>query len=110
MRKGTVTRWINHRGFGFVRPADGGKEIFVHLVVVKRCDIADVYAGLEVEFEDEVCPRTGKPRVCDIRIVSGEQASEDDRGKTKIIGCRALDDSSAQSPGLSIRGQVWRNY
>jgi hypothetical protein len=35
MRKGVITQWKDNRGFGFIQPSDGGKEIFLHISEIK---------------------------------------------------------------------------
>ncbi|MFM5993510.1 MAG: cold shock domain-containing protein [Dolichospermum sp.] len=35
MRKGVITQWNDDRGFGFIQPSDGGKEIFLHISEIK---------------------------------------------------------------------------
>lgn len=35
MRRGLLTTWKDDRGFGFIRPSDGSKEIFLHISVIK---------------------------------------------------------------------------
>ncbi len=48
MSKGTV-KWFNaDKGFGFITPADGGKDLFVHYSEVQGPDLND---GQEVTFE-----------------------------------------------------------
>ena len=46
---GTLARWQNKRGFGFIRPDDGGDDVFVH---VNSIDIRQrIAAGLRVRFD-----------------------------------------------------------
>lgn len=35
LRKGQLTKWKDERGFGFIQPGDGGKEVFLHISEVK---------------------------------------------------------------------------
>lgn len=47
--KGTVKRWLTGRGYGFIEPDEGGKEVFVH-----HSEIGGLYElkeGQRVEFE-----------------------------------------------------------
>jgi cold shock protein len=51
MSKGTV-KWFNsNKGFGFITPDDGGKDLFVHHSEVKSSGYATLDEGQKVEFE-----------------------------------------------------------
>ena len=59
MSKGTV-KWFNStKGFGFIAPADGGKDLFVHHseIQVPDGDYATLNDGQEVEFEVGQSPK-----------------------------------------------------
>ena len=49
--KGTV-KWFNdQKGFGFIEPADGGKDLFVHMSSILMEGFKTLKEGQEVEFE-----------------------------------------------------------
>ena len=51
MPKGTV-KWFNAtKGYGFIEPEEGDKDVFVHITAVKRAGMNDLEEGQEVEFE-----------------------------------------------------------
>jgi cold shock protein len=51
MGKGTV-KWFNsEKGFGFIAPDDGGKDLFVHYSEVKTSGRATLDEGQKVEYE-----------------------------------------------------------
>ena len=51
MNKGTV-KWFNaEKGFGFITPADGGKDLFVHHSEIQMDGYSTLNDGQEVEFE-----------------------------------------------------------
>jgi CspA family cold shock protein len=51
MAKGTV-KWFNDaKGFGFITPADGGKDLFAHHTEVQMDGYKSLKEGQEVEFE-----------------------------------------------------------
>ncbi|BAQ18157.1 cold-shock protein [Methyloceanibacter stevinii] len=50
---GTV-KFFNHtRGFGFIEPEDGGKDVFVHASAVERAGMPPLNEGDKVSFEIE---------------------------------------------------------
>ena len=51
MAIGTV-KWFNaQKGFGFIQPADGGKDVFVHISAVERAGMYTLTEGQKVSFE-----------------------------------------------------------
>ena len=51
MATGTV-KWFNtQKGYGFIQPDDGGKDIFVHATAVERAGIPPLQDGQKIEFE-----------------------------------------------------------
>jgi cold shock CspA family protein len=51
MAKGTV-KWFNARkGYGFVQPEGGGKDVFVHISAVQRAGLQTLNEGQTVEYE-----------------------------------------------------------
>ena len=51
MPKGTV-KWFNAtKGYGFIEPEEGDKDVFVHITAVKSAGMNDLEEGQEVEFE-----------------------------------------------------------
>ena len=52
MPKGTV-KWFNsQKGFGFIQPQGGGKDVFVHNSAVERAGLSGLNEGQVVEFEE----------------------------------------------------------
>jgi cold shock protein len=51
MASGTV-KWFNStKGFGFIQPSDGGKDVFVHISAVERSGLDGLQEGQKVNFE-----------------------------------------------------------
>jgi CspA family cold shock protein len=52
MPQGTV-KWFNsQKGYGFIQPQDGGKDIFVHVSAVQRAGLNGLNEGQAVEYEE----------------------------------------------------------
>ena len=53
MQTGTV-KWFNPaKGFGFITPADGSKDVFVHISAVERSELGSLREGQNVSFDLE---------------------------------------------------------
>ena len=53
MAKGTV-KWFNaQKGFGFIQPDDGSKDVFVHISAVERAGLSGLNEGQKLSFELE---------------------------------------------------------
>lgn len=51
MATGTV-KWFNPaKGYGFIQPEEGGKDVFVHISALERAGISSVTEGQKVEYE-----------------------------------------------------------
>jgi CspA family cold shock protein len=60
MPSGTV-KWFNsQKGYGFIQPATGGPDIFVHISAVERAGLSGLNEGQKVSFEVVADRRTGK--------------------------------------------------
>lgn len=66
MATGTV-KWFNaSKGYGFIAPEDGGKDVFVHISAVERAGLAGLNEGQRVEF-DIVPGRDGRTAADNIK-------------------------------------------
>lgn len=60
MATGTV-KWFNgQKGYGFIQPDDGGKDVFVHISAVERAGMTGLNEGQSISYEIETDQRTGK--------------------------------------------------
>ena len=52
MAKGTV-KWFNAtKGYGFIQPTGGGRDVFVHILAVERAGLSTLNEGQTVEYEE----------------------------------------------------------
>ena len=63
MTKGTVKFYNEQKGFGFIEPEDGGKDVFVHATALERAGIGRLVEGQKVSFDTELDSRSGKTAV-----------------------------------------------
>lgn len=51
MAMGTV-KWFNaQKGFGFIQPSDGGKDVFVHISALEKAGISNLAEGQKVSYD-----------------------------------------------------------
>lgn len=64
MAIGTV-KWFNaQKGYGFIRPDDGGKDVFVHISAVERAGMGGLAEGQKIKYE--VSMDRGKPAAANL--------------------------------------------
>jgi len=56
-QSGTVKFFNHSRGFGFITPDDGGKDVFVHITALQKSGLPPLDDGQKVTFETEPDPR-----------------------------------------------------
>ena len=67
MARGTV-KWLNNqKGFGFIQPDDGGKDVFVHISAVERAGMSTLNEGQKISYEVVADRRTGKSAAENLR-------------------------------------------
>ena len=67
MATGTV-KWFNTtKGYGFIQPEDGGKDVFVHISAVERAGLRSLNEGQRVSFE--IKDERGKSAAVDLKAL-----------------------------------------
>jgi CspA family cold shock protein len=67
MAIGTV-KWFNAtKGFGFIVPQDGGKDVFVHITAVQKAGMTGLNEGQKISYEVEM--ERGKAAATNLRAV-----------------------------------------
>ena len=69
MDNGTV-KWFNtQKGYGFIQPEGGGKDVFVHISAVERAGLRELREGQRVSFEIVTDRKTGKAAAENLKTV-----------------------------------------
>ena len=66
-QKGTVKFFNQTKGFGFITPDDGGKDVFVHITAVERSNVGALSENMRVSFETEPDKRGKGPKAVDLQ-------------------------------------------
>ena len=67
-RQNGVVKWFNgQKGYGFIQPDDGGKDVFVHISAVERSGLSHLNEGQKISFELKADPKTGKMNADNLR-------------------------------------------
>lgn len=67
MQVGTVKFYNHQKGFGFIQPDDGSKDVFVHVTALERAGMQGLDEGQKVSFDTAEDRRSGKIAVDNIR-------------------------------------------
>ncbi len=51
MARGTVKFFNSQKGFGFIQPDDGSKDVFVHISAVERAGMTSLHEGQKISYE-----------------------------------------------------------
>lgn len=64
-------KWFNaQKGYGFIQPDDGGKDVFVHISAVERAGLDGLYEGQPISYEVQTDRRTGKAAAGNLKATS----------------------------------------
>jgi cold shock protein len=67
MTNGTVKFYNDQKGFGFIQPDDGSKDVFVHATALERAGMRGLMEGQKVTFDTAEDRRSGKVAVNNIQ-------------------------------------------
>ena len=68
METGTV-KWFNdQKGYGFIQPDNGGKDVFVHVSAVQRSGLQGLAEGQKITYELQTDRRTGKTSAVNLQV------------------------------------------
>lgn len=64
---GTVKFYNTQKGYGFIKPDEGGNDIFVHVTAVERSGIGSLVEGMRISFETEPDKRGKGPKAVNLQ-------------------------------------------
>jgi CspA family cold shock protein len=67
MTTGTVKFYNEMKGFGFIAPEDGSKDVFVHATALERAGMRGLAEGQKISYEVEADRRTGKESATNLK-------------------------------------------
>ncbi|MEA2778975.1 MAG: cold shock protein [Rhodospirillaceae bacterium] len=65
MSIGTVKFFNTQKGFGFIQPEDGSKDVFVHISAVERSELTSLSEGQKISYDVE--QDRGKSSACNLK-------------------------------------------
>ncbi len=66
---GTVKFFNQAKGYGFVSPEDGGKDMFVHVTAVQAAGIPELAEGQRISFEVQADKRGRGPQAIELQLL-----------------------------------------
>ena len=69
MPTGTV-KWFNEtKGYGFIEPQGGGKDVFVHVSALQRSGMQGLAEGMKVSYDGEADRKSGKEAATNLKAI-----------------------------------------
>ena len=67
--KGTVKIFNTAKGYGFIKPENGSKDVFVHVTAVQRSGLPQLDEGMELGFEVEPDASGRGPQAIELQLL-----------------------------------------
>ena len=67
-QNGTVKFFNQAKGYGFITPDDGGKDVFVHISAVEQSGMPAIEEGMKLSFETEPDRRGRGPQAVNLQL------------------------------------------
>ena len=68
-QNGTVKFFNQAKGYGFISPADGSKDVFVHITAVQRSGIPELSENMKISFEIQPDKKGRGPQAVDLQLI-----------------------------------------
>lgn len=68
-QNGTVKFFNQAKGYGFVSPEGGGKDVFVHITAVQKSGIPELNDGVRISFEVQEDKRGRGPQAVELQLL-----------------------------------------
>ena len=69
MATGVVKFFNTDKGYGFIKPDEGGQDVFVHAREVERAGLSTLAEGMRLGFDIETDPKKGKTKAGRLRLL-----------------------------------------
>jgi CspA family cold shock protein len=69
MATGTVKWYNDQKGYGFIQPDNGGKDVFVHVTALERAGLRGLAEGQKVAYDVEADRRSGKESATNLKAI-----------------------------------------
>ena len=101
MARGTV-KWFNsQKGYGFIQPTDGGRDVFVHISAVERAGLSSLNEGQQIEFEIE--ENRGKSSAVNLQGEVGDQLASPTVAGIRPSSAPSCSRTGSRSPSIASR-------
>jgi cold shock protein len=67
-QQGTIKFFNADKGYGFIKPSDGGRDIFVHITAVEQAGLASLNEGQKISFEVEPDKKGKGPKAVNLHV------------------------------------------
>ncbi|MFN0190772.1 MAG: cold-shock protein [Aestuariivirga sp.] len=68
-QNGTVKFFNQAKGYGFISPEDGGKDVFVHITAVQKSGIPELGENMKISFEVQADKRGRGPQAVELQLI-----------------------------------------
>ena len=123
-QNGTVKFFNQSKGFGFITPDDGGKDVFVHITAVEHSDVGALTENMRVSFETEPDKRGKGPKggqspsgrlrrilaehASPVRATGWRNSTKPDTGTVLLAMCKAQDLGQSSGSLFSFIRGAWQ--
>ncbi|KLK91269.1 cold-shock protein [Microvirga vignae] len=65
-----IVKWFNEtKGYGFITPDGGNKDVFVHISAVERAGLHTLKEAQKISYEIQTDRRTGREAAADLKVL-----------------------------------------